>query len=240
MKRLVQPELLDALAADDPRAVRSRRDLRRLNTCMGNATIAARALRNIFPASPPRQIVEIGAGDGVFLLNVARALSRSSHREQSAHESTEPATAWLVDQQNLLGVETQKRLATFNWSARAWQADVFEFFENGAPVADVVIANLFLHHFSTKQLSRLFQSLRQKTKVLIAIEPRRSRPTLLFSRMLWMIGCNSVTRHDAVASVRAGFTGSELSALWPDQNRWQLKEQPAGTFSHLFVACLKN
>ena len=64
MNRIVQPELLDQLAADDPRAVRSRADLRRINAWMGNARFAARALTEIFPRSPPQQIVEIGAGDG--------------------------------------------------------------------------------------------------------------------------------------------------------------------------------
>ena len=51
-----------------------------------------------------------------------------------------------------------------------------------------------------------------------------------------MIGCNAVTRHDAAVSVRAGFLGNELSALWPDQKNWQLTERRTGLFSHLFVA----
>jgi len=239
MKRVVQPELLDALAADDPRAIHSRRDLRRLNACMGNAAIAARALRSIFPDSLPRQIIEIGAGDGAFLLSVARALAMSASRERRFPADHEPGSALLVDRKNLLGLETQKRFAGLNWSARALQADVFEFLENGAPIADVVMANLFLHHFLPESLDRLFRSVRRKARVLIAIEPRRSRPALLFSRLVGLIGCNSVTRHDAVASVRAGFTGRELSALWPERDGWRVTEQPAGPFSHLFVACGK-
>jgi hypothetical protein len=59
---------------------------------------------------------------------------------------------------------------------------------------------------------------------------------LFCSRLLWAIGCNAVTRHDAVVSVRAGFSGGELSALWPDQQNWRLTEQRAGMFSHLFIA----
>jgi len=239
MKRIVQPELLDRLAADDPRAIRSRRDLRRLNAWMGNATIAARALREMLPASAPREIVEIGAGDGIFLLNVARKLSRSDPRKRRSPAATEPRSALLVDRQNLLLTETQTRFAEFNWRVRAVRQDVFEFFGNGAPPVDVVIANLFLHHFVAGQLGKLFQFVRTNARVLVAVEPRRSRAARLFSRLLWMVGCHSVTRHDAAASVRAGFTGSELSALWPDRNRWQLREQPAGAFSHLFTACRK-
>ena len=42
MKRLVQPELLDSLPPDDPRARGSRRDLRRVNWWMGHHVILAR------------------------------------------------------------------------------------------------------------------------------------------------------------------------------------------------------
>ena len=69
-----------------------------------------------------------------------------------------------------------------------------------------------------------------------ACEPRRSRFALRASRLLGLIGCNDVTRHDAAASVRAGFAGRELSALWPDEAGWQIDERPAAPFSHLFVA----
>ena len=40
--RTVEAEWLDQLAADDPRAIRSRLDLRRINTCMLQAAIMAR------------------------------------------------------------------------------------------------------------------------------------------------------------------------------------------------------
>jgi hypothetical protein len=54
--------------------------------------------------------------------------------------------------------------------------------------------------------------------------------------MLWVVGCNDVTRHDAVVSVRAGFAGKELSPLWPEAPDWELAEHAAGSFSHLFIA----
>ena len=45
MKRIIEPELLDALPPDDPRAAGSRHDLRRLNTWMRNHAIMVRALQ---------------------------------------------------------------------------------------------------------------------------------------------------------------------------------------------------
>jgi hypothetical protein len=76
----------------------------------------------------------------------------------------------------------------------------------------------------------------RSARVFIAVEPRRSLRSLFVSRLLWFIGCGQVTRHDAVASVRAGFTGRELSRLWSADDNWMLQERPAGWFSHLFIA----
>ena len=61
-RRLV-PELLDELPPDDPRALRSRRDLKLVNGIMGHAALLARALDALVTtsASPPR-LVELGAG----------------------------------------------------------------------------------------------------------------------------------------------------------------------------------
>jgi hypothetical protein len=52
--------------------------------------------------------------------------------------------------------------------------------------------------------------------------------------MLFALACNSITRHDAVASVRAGFRGRELSRLWG--GGWRLREGPAFPFTHCFLA----
>ena len=56
------------------------------------------------------------------------------------------------------------------------------------------------------------------------------------SRLSWAIGCNKVSLHDAIVSVRAGFAGQELSALWPSPDRFDLDEHAARLFTHCFVA----
>jgi hypothetical protein len=74
---------------------------------------------------------------------------------------------------------------------------------------------------------------------LVACEPRRNLFALAASHLVFALGANHVTRHDAVASVRAGFAGRELSALWPPAGRnssWDLTERHALPFGHLFVA----
>ena len=224
MKRQVRPELLDTLPPDDPRAVRSRHDLRRINWWMRNHVIMARALQENL-GSEPRRITELVAGDGNFLLRLAK--------EMSPHWQDVDAT--LLDLQKNSSAETLASFLALGWRAEAVVADVFDWTPPGDADA-VIVANLFLHHFQDAQLSRLLQKISQNTNLFVAIEPHRFTLPLLVGKLLWLIACNSVTRHDAVVSIRAGFAGREISALWPDQSNWQLTERRAGWFSHLFIA----
>ena len=143
--------------------------------------------------------------------------------------------AILVDLQNIVPAETYTAFVKCGWRVETIGTDVFDWLQT-ADVGDIVIANLFLHHFENPRLTELLRLISQRTKVFIALEPCRSTWSLFCSHLLWAIGCNDVTRHDAVISVRAGFSGSELSGLWPDKNGWQLTEHSAGIFGHLFIA----
>lgn len=230
MKREVQPELLDTLPPDDPRARRSRRDLRRVNAWMGNGVTLAHALRGSANGRVPGQILELGAGDGQLLLRVARTL----------------APLWpdvevtLLDRQPLVEAMTLANFAALGWRAETKVADVFdEVADRGRPL-DIVIANLFLHHFSTEQLTKLFGALAERARLVVALDPRRGVWPLFCSRLLGGLGCNAVTRHDARVSVRAGFAATELSSLWPQSGDLELSERSAGLFSHLFVARRKS
>jgi SAM-dependent methyltransferase len=223
MKRTVQPEILDALPPDDPRALRSRRDLRRVNSWMHNHSTMADALKNNLNGCATKKITELGAGDGNFLLLVAQKLS-----------SLWPdANVTLLDLQKNVPAETLAAFFKLGWRVEILVADVFDWPQTSE---EAVIANLFLHHFENKRLVELFRVISKRAKLFIAIEPRRAPLPLFFSRLLWAIACNDVTRHDATVSVWAGFSGEELSALWPDKQNWQLTERRTGLFSHLFIA----
>jgi SAM-dependent methyltransferase len=266
--RTLHPELLDTLPAQDASAIGSRRDLRRLNSLMGHAGIMARSLKNIFPDQPPSNIVEIGAGDGQLLLRVARNLHRGIKPEGTQKSeigkrvlplpegrgkgeggiknqtATNPplgsVDVLFVDQKNLLREETKAEFAALNWRVQSIEADIFEWLKNPNTHVDVVVANLVLHHFTDAQLTLLFSELAEITDAFVAVEPRRGQWPLLCASLLGLIGCNAVTRHDAPVSVRAGFSGRELSALWPCDGEWELTERRAGLFSHLFVARRKG
>jgi hypothetical protein len=225
MTRILQPELLDTLPAENPEAARSRADLRRVNAWMGHRRILLRALQSA-PLANVRRIVELGAGDGTLAL----ALATTLHTRWPQVELT------LVDQQRLVAPETLEKFRHLSWSALVVQADAFDWLAGETEPADIIFANLFVHHFEETALRRLLRETATRCSCFIALEPRRHFTARLGCELLRVIGCNRVTRHDARLSVRAGFRGQELSSLWPNSDGWTVREQRAGMFSHLFVA----
>jgi hypothetical protein len=225
MKRHLQPEILDSLPAGDPRAIQARRDLRKVNAFMGHAGLVARALRAQRPT--PRRIVELGAGDGSLLLKVATRLGRAQAGVRAV----------LVDRAPTIGARTIAEFRALGWDVAADETDVFDWLMRPGPEhADLMFANLFLHHFDDAELSTLFAAIARQTTRFVACEPRRSRTALAGASLLFLLGCNDVTRHDAHISVRAGFRDAELSQLWPNEQGWRLEERRAGLFSHFLTA----
>jgi SAM-dependent methyltransferase len=218
--RTLEPEWLDLLPPDDPRARSSRRDLVRINFVMRQQTIMARQLRRL---APPRRLADFGSGDGRFLLGVARRMAPHWPR----------VTALILDRQDIVSPQTRRGFAALGWTCESITGDIFETLPHLD--ADIVTANLFLHHLEERALERLLRLTAQKARDFVACEPRRSPAALLASRMVFGLACNAVTRHDAVASVRAGFAARELSCLWP-QGSWRLHEGPALPFTHVFSA----
>lgn len=232
MARVVEPEWLDHLPAEDPRAVRSRADLRRINGLMSASRLLGDALNPLVAGRSKVRIIELGAGDGSLLLRLARARAREWPSVELG----------LLDMQPVVTVETLARYREIGWVADVIEADVFEWLSETIDVdadadnAPIIIANLFLHHFEGQRLTDLVHGIAARARAFVCIEPRRSTAALLGSHLLGAIGCNAVTRHDAVVSVRAGFTDCDLGQLWPNDARWDVREHAAGLFSHRLIA----
>jgi hypothetical protein len=124
--RKLTPELLDHLPHDDPGAIRSRRDLRRINIFMGND---AWIIKNI-PSDTPR-ITEIGSGDGNLLSKIHKRFP------------TIPLTA----------CDLAPRPDALPESVEWIRGNLLE--KPPTSQGGTLIANLILHHFTDKQLSQL-------------------------------------------------------------------------------------
>lgn len=237
--RRIARETLDDLAEDDPAAMRSRLDLRRVHRAMGTQAMLLRALLSMNHRQRGRatlRVLELGAGDGSLMLGVAQALAPVWPKVELT----------LLDAQALIRPDTVARFAQLGWRAVAEVNDVFDWaagsrdprLMNHAPQRwDLIVTSLFLHHFEDEHLAGLLEAIAQRGERFFATEPRRAGMALAASHLVGLLGANWVTRQDAVLSVHAGFRGQELSALWPDVgHRWQVQEYPAGLFSHCFLA----
>jgi hypothetical protein len=117
MQRCVVPELLDHLPAHDPGAMHSRRDLVCVNALMGHAAIMARGLMRHTANARPHVVLDVGSGDGTFMLRVARRL----------------APRWpgcrliLLDRQKIVSDDTRAGFSALQWTVEVVGADVFDF-----------------------------------------------------------------------------------------------------------------
>lgn len=238
MNRVVAAEVLDGLPQDDRRAIRSRRDLRRVHRAMGTRRILVRELDAMKLAHldvEPLRVLELGAGDGSLMLGVAQDLA-----------GRWPSVALtLLDRQALATPATVASYLAVGWTVVTEVCDVLDWAHidtQALPVTapqrwDLIVVNLFLHHFEGQHLAQLMNAIAQKSDRLLACEPRRDWLALAGSHLTGMIGANAVTREDAVLSVHAGFAGQELSVLWPQHGAtWRIQECGAGLFSHCFSA----
>lgn len=186
MKRIVAPEILETLAADDPQAVQGRLDLLKVNWIMGNHRWLLRTLHR--ERRTGERICELGAGDGMLSRKILQRAICAPQELHSIDLAAEPP-GWP--------------------SGAVWHSG--DLFARTLPDGEILIANLFLHHFTAEQLAQLGSRLSSKTRLIIAAEPARyfihQVTGWLFSKLMRL---NFVTRHDMQVSIRAGFRRDEL------------------------------
>ena len=200
--RLLEPEILDSLPLGDVRAEIHRRQLRRFNALMRNfGWFESRLREHLLPGE---SVLELGAGTGDLALFLRdRGVFHSDGRVSGLDLWPAPQgwpTSWAWFQGDLL--------------------------ERGLPEeAHVLLANLFLHHFEDRQLSRFGAGLPPSVRALIVNEPHRDRLSWLLANLSPLGGFHREVAHDARVSVRAGFRRGELPRLLGlDPARWSTCE----------------
>ncbi len=212
LRRQVIPELLDALPHEDPAAIWSREELHFINHFMGNHRWICRILQEQEMGNP--RILELGAGDG-SLARLALSKGIAQPAQWSALDLA-PAPA--------------------DWPQEAmWhQGDLFAL--PALPDTEIIVANLFLHHFEKDQLKKLGARLPESCRLFIACEPARRRLHTLQGHLLSaLVDLSPVTHHDMLVSIRAGFLGDELSQALGLQD-WQTHVSMTALGAYRFTA----
>jgi hypothetical protein len=211
-QRLLVPELLDSMDAADPRAIRSRLDLRIINAFLGNERWIRSMLRE--HSVEICSLLELGAGDG--------------HLLKRLHG--------IFPEVILTGLDLRARPEGLPSGIRWIRENFLETLTDAG--ADACIGNLILHHFDSEALLTLGGKL-QEFRLLLFSEPLRKELPMRLARMVLPLA-GEVTRHDMPASIRAGFLKGELpSLLGLDPAHWNMKEYESGRGSLRLMAIRK-
>jgi ubiquinone/menaquinone biosynthesis C-methylase UbiE len=101
---------------------------------------------------------------------------------------------------------------------------------------DIVIATLFLHHFTYEQLVKIFRTLKSHTRIGVVVNDLHRHPLAFYSIKLltWLFSRSAMVKYDAPLSVLRGFRKVEIERIlaeagitryslsWRWAFRWQL------------------
>lgn len=188
--RIESEELLDE--HDAPRAdmEQSLRDLRRINRYLGGIRVYRALVRRFQPAA----ILDIGTGTSDLL-------------ESVPHVRTRIGLDFKID--HLLYLREGSRVLRVVGDAHHLP------FRDGA--VDLVTSSHFFHHFSPDEnAGMLAESLRVARKGVAVTDTRRHYLPLLLVTLLGTLRLvGRITRYDAPASVRQGYTLAEAREIAP-------------------------
>jgi SAM-dependent methyltransferase len=201
MRRIPTAELLDDDLGTPGEISASLDDLWRINRRLGGVSSSLRMLDHFFLRTGARaaRILDVGCGD-----------SRLSGCLRAELLQKGIQTEFFVLDRRLSHLQGGQPAAA---GLRPVVADVFAL-PFPQETFDVVMCNLFLHHFSGEPARELLRSLARvaKSAVLVNDLERHILP-MLFIRFAYPFARSRLTRHDGPASVRQAYTRSELAAL---------------------------
>ena len=197
-RRIESDELLDAHDAPREDVERSLRDLRFINRWFGGQRI----YRELVKRFAPNAILDVGTGTSDLL-------------ELVPHVKMRIGLDFKID--HLLFLREGSRVLRVVGDAQRLP------FRDGA--VDLVTSSHFFHHFSADENARILgESLRVARKGVAVTDTLRNYFPLLFVLLLgWLRMVGRITRLDAPASVRQGYTVGEARAIAPRAGASQWK-----------------
>jgi hypothetical protein len=189
--RVDAPELLDEHDAPRAEMERSLRDLRRFNRYLGGIAAFKRSLRLLLGRDWRRsRILDIGTGTSDLLASAGRQGMRIGLDFKIDH-LLYGRSRWPDGVHRVVG--DARRLP----------------FRDG--VVDAITSSHFIHHFTPEENSTMFrEALRVARRGIAANDTQRHRVPLSFVQLLAILKLvGPITRADAPASVRRGYTADE-------------------------------
>jgi ubiquinone/menaquinone biosynthesis C-methylase UbiE len=201
MLRIPSQEWLDDDFGTPKEIQQSFDDLWRINRWLGGVSGCLHLLENYFDRRGSRQvrILDVGSGDSRLTRYLQGELARRNR------------TAKFVALDKRLGHLRNGHRSTGKLSRVVGDVKDLPFPEKSF---DVVICNLFLHHFSGDDAVKLLCRLAGIASEAVLINDLERHPLpYAFIRVAWPFARSRITRHDGAASVRQAYTKDELATL---------------------------
>lgn len=220
-------EIMDDLSYHDEVIFQTLRELDFINQWLGGNAVTLQALKKVL-AQCPRDIsltlADLGCGSGE-MLRLIKKYASSVNRELhlTGIDANEHIVRYAADHSRDYG--------NLNFEAINIFSDEFT-----RKQFDIVMATLFLHHFTDHELQSLFSSLKKQTRVAIIVNDIH-RHALAYYSIKWLtqlFSKSSMVKFDAPLSVLRAFTRKELLIIleksgikkfelkWKWAFRWQL------------------
>ena len=217
-----EEEYLDRPDCDPALAALSYRFMETVNRAFGGIRVvrrflAAEAARR--DSGPPLRVLDIGSGSGDIPLALSQ-WGRENHipLHFTCLEPSGPAAA----------LARAKFKQAGDPAIHLLQEDVFT--HQPAEPYDVAVSSMCFHHFSTDKILELVQRLRGFVRGGLLINDLQRSPLAYLGAWLLLSGTLPSLRHDALLSIRRGFTVRELGAWLRPLDNVAVTVEPAWLF----------
>ena len=221
-----QKEMIDDLSCDGAELIQTFRELRTINKLLGGNHVTTngigRLLRNLSQAKIT--IADVGCGNGDMIRVMVKWAKKKGLTTDYIGIDANPNTVKIAEQnlQDLSNVAFEP--------ANVFNADFQQ------KHVDIVTCTLFTHHFTNKELVRMFQSFGEKARIGVVINDLHRHPLAYYSIKLLttLFSKSRQVKHDAPLSVLRSFRKEELAVLlneagwkkfqitWHWAFRWQI------------------
>jgi 2-polyprenyl-3-methyl-5-hydroxy-6-metoxy-1,4-benzoquinol methylase len=225
--RSTAAEIMDDLQFHDDVVFQTLRELDFINRWLGGNAVTLDALQRVWHSIHEGEsisIVDLGCGSGEMIRIIAERARRQNKKVK------------------LCGIDANPHIVGYaiahSRTVDHIQFEALNIFSNEfkSKQFDIVLATLFLHHFTYDELVSLFSSLKQQTTKAVIVNDIHRHPLAYYS-IKWLTSIfskSSMVKYDAPLSVLRAFKKDELKEIlrkagiahftlkWKWAFRWQL------------------
>ncbi len=228
LKRSNKPEIMDNLNCSGKVVEQTLHELDYINQWLGGNTVTLNGLNKLFELTSFQNrtvtVADIGCGSGDMLIRIDNFLKKKNISTSLTGVDANPN---IID----FALEKNRDRPHLNFVAENILSESFQ-----QKKFDIIVATLFLHHFTSGELVDIIKTLKNQTMVGIVINDLHRHWLAYYSIKILTVAFSrsSMVKYDAPLSVLRGFTRSEWIEIlkragiknytirWKWAFRWQL------------------